>query len=52
MYGCYYGVLVELQHEVHALTAEDPGLAEKREQFLSVWGPEILSDLEKKASTR
>lgn len=46
----YYGVMEQLSSEIQSLTEEDPGLEEKRNQFLSVWGPEILSDLEKKGT--
>jgi hypothetical protein len=45
----YYGVLVQLAREIKTLTAADSALDERRKQFLSVWGPQILAELEKKA---
>ena len=44
----YYGVMVQLAREIEALTAADPALEARRKQFLSVWGPDILAELEKK----
>ena len=47
----YYGVLVQLAPEIESLITENPTLEDKRKQFLSVWGPEILDDLQKKNNT-
>ena len=44
----YYGVLTNLAHEIQTLTSADAVLEERRKQFLSVWGPEILARLEEK----
>lgn len=46
----YYGVMVQLAREIRVLTAADPALEERRKQFLSVWGPDILAELEKKTN--
>jgi hypothetical protein len=46
----YYGVLVQLAREIEALTAADPVLDDRRKQFLSVWGPDILAGLQKKTN--
>ena len=44
----YYGVLTNLAPEIQTLTSADAVLGDRRKQFLSVWGPEILAGLERK----
>ncbi len=43
----YYNVLVALASEVDALTAADPELAANRQEFVAMWGPEVLAAIEK-----
>ena len=38
----YFNVLVELAREVEALIGANPTLAANREQFLAMWGPDVL----------
>jgi len=46
----YYGVMVRLAREIEALISADPALEDRRKQFLSAWGPDILAGLEKKTN--
>ena len=43
----YFNVLVELASEVEALTRDDPILASNRQDFLGMWGPEVLAAAER-----
>ena len=43
----YFNVLVTLVGEVEALTAGDPDLAANRQEFVAMWGPEVLAAIEK-----
>ena len=43
----YFNVLVTLASEVEGLTAADPELAANRQEFVAMWGPEVLAAIEK-----
>lgn len=43
----YFNILVTLASEVEALTAADPELAANRQEFVAMWGPEVLAAIEK-----
>src|SRR5436190_953471 len=43
----YFNVLVTLASEVEALAAADPELATNRQEFASMWGPDVLTDIDK-----
>ena len=43
----YFNVLVTLASEVEALTAADPELAANRQEYVAMWGPEVLAAIEK-----
>jgi hypothetical protein len=43
----YFNVLVQLASEVEALTIADPGLAANRQEFVAMWGPEVLAAAER-----
>ena len=39
----YFNVMVALGSEVEALAAADPDLAANRQEFASMWGPDLLA---------
>ena len=43
----YFNVLVTLASEVEALTAADRELATNRQEFASMWGPDVLTGIGK-----
>ena len=43
----YFNVLVSLASEVDALSAADPELAANRQEFVAMWGPDVLAAIEK-----
>jgi len=43
----YFNVLVTLASEVEALAAADPALAANRQEFVAMWGPDVLAAIEK-----
>ena len=43
----YFNVLVALASEVEALAAADPALAANRQEFVAMWGPDVLAAIEK-----
>ena len=43
----YFNVLVKLASEVENLTSADPALAANRHEFVAMWGPEVLTAIEK-----
>ncbi len=42
----YFNVLITLASEVEALTTADPQLAANRQEFVAMWGPEVLAAIE------
>ena len=43
----YFNVLVNLASEVATLTRADPMLAANRQEFVAMWGPEVLAAVER-----
>ena len=43
----YFNLLVTLASEVEALTAADLELAMNRQEFVAMWGPEVLAAIKK-----
>jgi hypothetical protein len=43
----YFNVLVQLASEVEALSTSDPALAANRQEFVAMWGPEVLAAAER-----
>ena len=43
----YFNILITLESEVEALTTADPELAANRQEFVAMWGPEVLAAMEK-----
>ena len=42
----YFNVMVALGSEIEALAAADPELATNRQEFASMWGPDVLRERE------
>ena len=43
----YFNVLAQLASEVQALTTADSTLAANRQEFLAMWGPDVLAAAER-----